>query len=68
MMVRLPHSLQTSRQVVRSSASEVMMTGALAVPRTLICAPRQTARLPPRFAVLAMSVPASMVRVAPGRT
>jgi len=44
------------------------MTGSSLVPQTKICAPLVTARLPPASVSVAMTVPASMVRVAPGRT
>ena len=77
MTVRLPHSLHTARQTpvfgfpplhVATSALDVMITGFASVPFTKIWAPRQTARLPPMLVVLARTVPASIVRVAPGRT
>src|SRR5580765_8126680 len=90
MRVRLPHSLQASRQVpvfgflpvgcdasgaqVATSAVEVMMTGLSCVPLTKICAPLHTASDPPAGGLLpgmideAITVPASIVSVAPGST
>ena len=52
------------------SLVEVMMTGQSAVPWTKICAPLETASDPPPLAVAAEAivVPASIVRLAPGRT
>ena len=44
------------------------MTGLSLVPFTKILAPRVTARLPPTPVLLAITVPASIVKVAPGRT
>ena len=69
--------MQVGRQVpvfgsplvqVATSAFEVKMIGSSAVPRATMRASRVTASAPPRFVVLAITVPASMVRVAPGRT
>ena len=71
MTVKLPHSLAASRQTpvaglpavqVATSAFEVMMTGFVDVPWTMIWASRETARLPPGS--LATTVPAWMVSVA----
>ena len=50
---------------VATSALEVMITGRSALPMTKIWAPRETARLPPMLVVLAITVPGSMVSVAP---
>src|SRR3990167_6998729 len=84
MIVRLPHSLAPTCHVpvlgspplgwpalgvqVATSSVEVITTGLSLVPFTKILAPRATAKLPPASVVLATTVPASMVKVAPDRT
>ena len=74
MIVTLPHSLATARHwpvglagvQVFLSALEVKITGLLALPLQTRRASRVTASEPP--ASLATTVPAWMVRVAPGET